>query len=1144
MFSQWLKKLSVKPFAPSLRTRSSRCGRVRPSLEALEDRCLPSVTPLDTSEFLVNTTTPRDQSHPSIAINPLDNTFVAVWEAPAGGNQEIYFQRFMSDGTPLGSQTLVTREDHNQSTPVVAFGTVTDLTAAGLREARFAVAWADDRSGDSDIWCRIFRADGAPVSPEQQVNTYATGNQQHPAIAFGNDNLAILWDGERDGDTDGIAGRFINANSGLPDLGQFIVNDVDTAGVQANPVVATLRNGYVATWESASGGDTDVYCRMLAPVLAPEFRANIITAGQQMHPAIAIAPSVGGFDFVLAWDSQGTAGTQSIYARRFYFSFNFFAAVPLDNEEFPVSDPSFDNSSHPAAAVSGGGSDFSDKGIVVTWQSNQSGNSDIYGREFLSPAHGVPGGIAIPSASILTPVFRVNTTTANDQTAPAITAITGDAATGAARVVMAWQSEGQDGDGSGVYARRYQVDLALVTATNHAPVADDVLVTTDVDTAKTITLTATDDDGDLLTYAVVTGPAHGSLIGVAPNLIYTPDHNFNGSDSFTFIANDSKADSNVATVSITVKPVNDAPVAFQDLVTTDEDTDKPITLRAFDEDGDALTYTVVFRPAHGKLSGAAPNLIYTPDHNFNGSDSFTFKVNDGTVDSSEATVGIMVTPVNDAPVANALDLSTIENVVAVDITPTGSDLEGDKLTFRIVGLSPDGNGFKTNHGSVFMIGDRQFSYTPADGYSGPDSFAYVAYDGKLDSETATVNIDVKPLTALNLDLVATTQKGALPFDPRTGNKGLFVKATSEFPPDAVLKEVNKMKARSSDAAVTVVVVLADGSFTADLLVASSSGVITELFGPGVLIQNSPALTVESGEVFVVNTTLRGDKDSPTILVQGGHLTLRNSMVQESTRYSRPAIQITGGIVDLGTAADPGGNTFNVNGAGELIRNTGPNPVSALGNTWQVNGNAPTSSYRIEDKVFHVLDAGGGGLVTWNAGNVYVTSSSGSIQRGVDAVAAGGTVNVESGRYAAYSAGAKALTVASNNGLTITQGADALDSTRMSLVVQGTVSNDMIAFLPGANGSVIVSTNLLPLGVFKPTGRVVAYGNAGNDILAALDVRLPVSLFGGAGNDLLIGTDGGAVLIGGAGNDVVINGLGADFLITLLRRGPFRGLRVL
>jgi hypothetical protein len=181
-------------------------------------------------------------------------------------------------------------------------------------------------------------------------------------------------------------------------------------------------------------------------------------------------------------------------------------------------------------------------------------------------------------------------------------------------------------------------------AANNPPVANAQSVTTNEDTAQAITLTATDADNDPLTYSIAAQPTHGSLSGTAPNLTYTPALNYNGLDSFTFKANDGKADSNVATVTITVNPVNDPPVANAQSVTTNENTAKAITLTANDVDGDALTYSIVAQPTHGSLSGTAPNLTYTPAPNYTGSDSFTFKAYDGRLDSNTATVSITMSP--------------------------------------------------------------------------------------------------------------------------------------------------------------------------------------------------------------------------------------------------------------------------------------------------------------------------------------------------------------------------------------------------------------------------------------------------------------------------------------------------------------------
>ena len=102
---------------------------------------------------------------------------------------------------------------------------------------------------------------------------------------------------------------------------------------------------------------------------------------------------------------------------------------------------------------------------------------------------------------------------------------------------------------------------AFTLTVNDPPVAHDQAVTTDEDTPVDILLTASDANGDPLTFAIVLEPENGTLSGTPPNVTYTPDADYHGPDSFTFVANDGTVDSNTATVSITVTAVNDPPVA-------------------------------------------------------------------------------------------------------------------------------------------------------------------------------------------------------------------------------------------------------------------------------------------------------------------------------------------------------------------------------------------------------------------------------------------------------------------------------------------------------------------------------------------------------------------------------------------------------
>ena len=212
-----------------------------------------------------------------------------------------------------------------------------------------------------------------------------------------------------------------------------------------------------------------------------------------------------------------------------------------------------------------------------------------------------------------------------------------------------------------------------VTTSDVAPaVANNQAVTVNYNTPTPIALTATGTG--TLVYTIVTSPANGTLSGTAPSVTYTPASNFTGTDSFTFKVNNGGSDSNIATVTLTVVP--SAPVANNQSVTVAYNTTAPITLAATGTG--TLTYSVVAAPAHGTLSGTAPNLTYTPASNYSGADSFTFKANNG-MDSNVATVSISVLPT--APVANSQSVTATYNVsTPITLTASGSGT----LTYTVV----------------------------------------------------------------------------------------------------------------------------------------------------------------------------------------------------------------------------------------------------------------------------------------------------------------------------------------------------------------------------------------------------------------------------------------------------------------------------
>ena len=294
-----------------------------------------------------------------------------------------------------------------------------------------------------------------------------------------------------------------------------------------------------------------------------------------------------------------------------------------------------------------------------------------------------------------------------------------------------------------------------IAAVNDAPLAGGLAVQTTEDTAVSLVLAASDVDGDVLNYTVVSGPKLGVLSGTAPNLVYTPNANANGTDQFTFKVKDGILESTEATVRITIAPVNDAPVAQAQEVAATEDTAVSITLRGNDTEGDALTYKVVSGPKLGVLSGIAPNLVYTPNANANGTDQFTFRVKDGVLESGEATVNITIAAVNDAPLAGGLAVQTTEDT-AVSLVLAASDVDGDVLNYTVV------SGPKLG---VLSGTAPNLVYTPNANANGTDQFTFKVKDGILESTEATVRITIAPVNdapVANGLAIQTTEDTAVP----------------------------------------------------------------------------------------------------------------------------------------------------------------------------------------------------------------------------------------------------------------------------------------------------------------------------------------------------------------------------------------------
>jgi VCBS repeat-containing protein len=273
----------------------------------------------------------------------------------------------------------------------------------------------------------------------------------------------------------------------------------------------------------------------------------------------------------------------------------------------------------------------------------------------------------------------------------------------------------------------------------------------------------TDPNGDALTAALYSAPAHGTLtFNANGSFTYTPGTNFTGTDSFVYRDSDGYSYGNLATVTLAVNAVNQPPVAKNDSYITPQNATLTVAAPGVlandsDAENEPLSASLVGGPSHGSLTlNANGSLTYVPVAGYNGSDSFTYQVSDPTSSGGTATVTIKV----DAPPSAAADsYSTNENttltVAAPGVLGNDTDPDGDTLTASIV-ASPQ-------HGSVVLNSNGSFSYYPNTYFYGSDSFTYQAFDGLLYSNTATVTLTVNHVN-----------------QPPTGNQDGYV-ATEDTP---------------------------------------------------------------------------------------------------------------------------------------------------------------------------------------------------------------------------------------------------------------------------------------------------------------------------------------------------------------------------
>ncbi len=645
-------------------------------------------------EFLVNVETNSGQTKPDVVVLS-DGRIVFVWQSndhvedPHGGG--IKARIFDADGTEAVGEFLVNEETHS---------TQSDAEVIELANGQFLVTWSSlDGSNDPSgygIKAKIYNSDGSVEVSELLVNDETSSSQLlSNSAVLSSGQFVVVWmseDGLSDTSSYGIKARVFNAD-GTEAVAEFLVNE-ETAGYQFEPEVTVLSNDqFVVTWTSPDGVHDPSQYGVKARIFnadgteaVAEFLVNTETDVYQGEPEIA---ALAGGQFLVTWiSSDGLDDTSGYGVKAKIFNSDGTEAVA----EFLVNDEVLNHQRKPVAATLSNGQ------IALAWYSFD-GAED-------SSSSGIKACVIASNGALVVAEFLVNEETFSDQNDPEISALSGG------RFIVTWHSSDgvDDTSNTGIKARIFNADGteaggALTDEnTAHTIAAADLLANdTDAD-GDTLTITAVSATSALGATVILNGD--GSVT-YDPTTSATLDALAQGEtleDSFTYTITDGNGGFDTATVTMVVAGVNVAPVLTTTTAGTDEDVAVSVAVLAgaSDPDGDPLSIDGFTQGANGTVTlddqgDTDPTndvLVYTPDADFTGSDSFDYTVVDGQGGSTTETVTVTVSAQNHAPVIDepASDL-------------TGSVSEPAEL---VAGVDSDSDGINdTNDNAPFIANTDQ-----------------------------------------------------------------------------------------------------------------------------------------------------------------------------------------------------------------------------------------------------------------------------------------------------------------------------------------------------------------------------------------------------------------------------------------------------
>jgi len=369
------------------------------------------------AEFQVNTRPTYNQTYPDVAVDGVGN-FVVVWASyyQGGRSYDIFARTFLRDGSPETSEFQInTTTTGNQTEPSIA------VDPSG----NFVVAWQGPGPDEEDIYARKFDPNGQPLTGEFRINDYTPGSQLYPNVAVDDaGNIVIVWESsgtaQKPTKQSIYARLFDNAGSGL--CPEFIVDD-SSYNCRYPNVEMDASGNFVVTWlqdRTAKSIMARLYSHLGNPRTAP-FEANTAKVSSLTRPRVAVRAEGS---FVVTWDGDPKlASLDDIHARLYDPN-----GIPL-TAQFTVNTSLAGAQQYPQVAMNSCG-DF-----VIVWQSDDPNSSlDVFAQRFNRLGQTIGDE------------FRINTYTNDEQKYAAI------ALSETGCFLAAWQSNGQDSSGYGIFA--------------------------------------------------------------------------------------------------------------------------------------------------------------------------------------------------------------------------------------------------------------------------------------------------------------------------------------------------------------------------------------------------------------------------------------------------------------------------------------------------------------------------------------------------------------------------------------------------------------------------------------------------------------------------------------------------------------------